>query len=122
MSEEKFEKYLRDNKPSEPDSDNFLLELSSRMSAVEGIKETVVKERRREKSRIVTALIVGFACGIGAEAIILLAQLPNFEIAAEYLLSLEKWEMPVPLIVAGSTMAISYLLSREKRSRFRWWS
>jgi len=57
------EHYLRENAPDTPDEGNFIIETNARLSAVEGIKETVDGENRRWRIALIVALAAGLALG-----------------------------------------------------------
>ena len=57
------EAFLRENRPVVPDDPTFLLEAQRRMEAVEGIKAEMDRQRRRGRSALVLALVIGLALG-----------------------------------------------------------
>ena len=83
------EQYLRENKPETPAEGQFLIETSARINAVEGIRQEVVRSRRRGRIALVIALAAGLVLGCLATAVVLL--FPAVEMlqgAKEYLFGL----------------------------------
>ena len=66
------EHYLRENKPETPAEGQFLIETSARLNAVEGIRQEVVRSRRRGRIALVIALAAGLVLGCLATAVVLL--------------------------------------------------
>lgn len=119
MSEDKFKEYIHRQKPSIPDGENFMLELNSRLASVEGIKETVQRERQRDKSKILIALLTGLALGIIVEGFILMAPVTEWKISPETISLLKKWKLPILVIISGVTTLLSlYLISDKKSTLF----
>lgn len=85
------EQYLRDNAPSTPDEGQFLIETNARLSAVEGIKETVDRENRRWRLALIVALAAGLALGCIVTLLVLFVPVqPVHADSSVFLKALEK--------------------------------
>ena len=66
------EQFLRENAPETPDEGQFLIETNARLSAVEGIKQTVDGENRRWRRAVIVALAACLLLGAAVTALMLL--------------------------------------------------
>lgn len=121
------EEILRENKPSVPDGEDFMIELNARLEAVEKIKEAVYEERRRGRARLLAAMLTGLAAGGLLMALVLLAptlpEAPGWlvkggffsDILSRVMVFLKSWQMfllPAIALVA-TALGLAPILSRQ---------
>ena len=113
------EQYLRDNKPEMPDEGYFLMETNARLSAVEGIKDTVSAERRRGRTALIIALAAGLVIGCAVTLLIMLypadpAQAGSQPIS-QMVESLQSWKEVLFFLIAACAIALGMILMKPKR-------
>lgn len=64
------EEILRQNKPSMPTGDTFLVELNAKLEAAETAKDLVARERRRGRIAVLLAAVIGITLGCLSAALI----------------------------------------------------
>ena len=64
------EEIWRQNKPSMPTGDTFLVELNAKLEAAETAKELVARERRRGRIAVLLAAVIGITLGWLSAALI----------------------------------------------------
>lgn len=122
------EEILRENKPSVPDGEDFMIELNARLEAVEKIKAAVCAERRRGRARLLAALLAGLAAGGLLMALVLLSptlpEAPGWlvkggfwsDLLSRVMVFLKGWQMyllPAIALVA-TALGLAPLLSRPR--------
>lgn len=122
------EEILRENKPSVPDGEDFMIELNARLEAVEKIKAAVVEERRRGRARLLAAMLAGLVAGGLLMALGLLSpalpEAPGWlvkggffsDILSRVMVFLKSWQMyllPAIALVA-TALGLAPLLSRQR--------
>ena len=113
------EQYLRENAPETPDEGQFLLETNARLSAVEGIKNTVDSENRRWRVVLIATLAIGLALGCIVTALVLLYPVNAGD---SFLLrtarALQEWKDALLGFVAVCAISLGLLSLRRKRQAF----
>lgn len=111
------EQYLRDNKPEMPDEGYFLMETNARLSAVEGIKDTVSAERRRGRKALIIALVAGLVLGCAVTLLILLypagaahAGSLNMDKLVE---SLQAWKVVFLILIPACAIALAIIFLKR---------
>lgn len=122
------EEILRENKPSVPDGEDFMIELNARLEAVEKIKAAICAERRRGRVRLLAALLAGLAAGGLLMALVLLSpalpEAPGWlvkgsfwsDLLSRVIVFLKGWQMyllPAIALVA-TALGLAPLLSRPR--------
>lgn len=114
------EQILRENKPQMPAEDNFMIELNSRLAAVEGIKAAVAEQKRRNRTALLIALVAGLAVGGLITALVLLHPVaPAYfqtGIMARIMVFLKSWGQYLMLPVAAAAIAFALLAISPKHS------
>ncbi|MGN1233552.1 MAG: hypothetical protein ACI4UJ_08940 [Candidatus Cryptobacteroides sp.] len=74
------EKYLRENKPGLPEEGQFLINTNARLDKVEGIKECVDSEQRRNRKILAAILVIGLVLGCIVTLFILFCPIPEIKL------------------------------------------
>lgn len=119
MSEKNIDDFLREHKPVVSDDPTFLLETQRRLSAVEGIKDEVDRQRRYGRIALITALLVGLTVGILVAALVFLHPIDlkavENSLFADALDFFEKWRYLLLLLIAGCAIALGLTLGRSQK-------
>ena len=118
MKNNDIESILRDSKPQVKDNPAFLLEVQQKMSAVEGIKNEVDRQRRYGRSAIVVALVLGLIAGALAVSLAYLYPIDssaiNDSLISDIRVFIESYKQYLLLPVAGCAIALGLILGRQK--------
>ena len=115
------EQILKENKPQMPAEDNFLIELNSRLEAVESIKAAVASQKRRNRIAVLIALVSGLAAGGLVTALVLLHPVaPAYfqtGMMARIMLFLHSWGQYLMLPVAAAAIGLSLMALSPRKTR-----
>ena len=118
MKNNDIESILRDSKPQVKDNPAFLLEVQQKMSAVEGIKNEVDRQRRYGRSAIVVALVLGLIAGALAVSLAYLYPIDpsaiNDSLISDIRVFIESYKQYLLLPVAGFAIALGLILGQQK--------
>ena len=114
------EQYLRENKPLEPAEGDYIIEVNSRLAAVEEIKRAVAAERRHSRAVMMAALASGLLLGCLVTAFVLLHPVApetfGTQLIARLSLFLHGWaRYLVMLLIAGGAIALGLAFLSPKR-------
>lgn len=104
MNENDLNILLRANKPVVKDDPAFMLKARQRMSAVEGIKNEVDRQRKHGLITLSVTLLIGVAAGIIITVCLLLAPIDSI------LAFVEKWKLCLGIAVSVAFALISIIL------------
>lgn len=114
------EQFLRDNKPQEPAEGNFMIEVNSRLAAVEEIKRAVAEERRRGRSKMIATLAAGLLLGCIITAFVLLKPIAPGNLSTQFIarisLFLHGWARYIIMfLIAGGAIALGLAFLNPRR-------
>ena len=104
MNENDLNILLRANKPVVKDDPAFMLKARQRMSAVEGIKNEVDRQRKHGLITLSVTLLIGVAAGIIITVCLLLAPIDSI------LAFVEKWKLCLGIAASIAFALISIIL------------
>ena len=104
MNENDLNILLRTNKPVVKDDPAFMLKARQRMSAVEGIKNEVDRQRKHGLITLSVTLLIGVAAGIIITVCLLLAPIDSI------LAFVEKWKLCLGIAASIAFALISIIL------------
>lgn len=116
MSEKNLDQFLRENKPSVPDDPTFLLETRRRLSAVEGVKHEVDRQRRSGRLVLLLTFLTGLAVGALAMAFFYLYPADLADIESGLLAGLRRFlesRRYLMLLPVAISIPLGLLLSRK---------
>ena len=115
------EQFLRDNKPQTPSEDNFIIEMNARLEAAESVRRVVAEQRRRNRSKLLAALVAGIALGCLFTAIVLLRPVSatafNTEFMVRLSLFLHSWARYIIMLliaVGAITLGLVFAVPRRR--------
>ena len=116
------EQFLRENRPLEPSEGNFLIEVNSRLEAVEKVKQAVAAERRRGRGLLLASLAAGLLVGSLITIIILLHPVAPGAIGTQFIarlsLFLQGWARYIIMfLIAGGAIALGLLFASPRRGQ-----
>ena len=116
------EQFLKENKPLEPAEGNFMIEVNSRLEAVEAIKRAVAAERRRSRSLLLAALASGLLLGCIITIIILLHPVAPGSLGTQFIarlsMFLQGWaRYIIMLLIASGAIALGLAFASPRRER-----
>ena len=103
MNENDLNILLRTNKPVVKDDPAFMLKARQRMSAVEGIKNEVDRQRKHGLITLSVTLLIGVAAGIIITVCLLLARIDSI------LAFVEKWKLCLGIAASIAFALISII-------------
>ena len=118
------ESFLKENRPSVTDNPSFLLEVQQKMSAVNGIKSEVDRQRKYSRIVLVCTLVLGFVAGALAMTLSYLYPIDPEAISDNIITSIrlfiEPWKHYLMIPVACCAIALGLLALTRRRgfSRF----
>ena len=116
------EQFLRENKPQQPSEEDFMIEVNSRLEAVEAIKRAVSAERKRSRTLLLAALAAGLLVGCLITVIILLHPVAPGSIGTQFIarlsIFLQGWaRYIIMLLIAGGAIALGLAFASPRRER-----
>ena len=106
------EQFLRENAPETPDEGQFLIETNARLSAVEGIKQTVDGEHRRWR-------VAGLVLGCLVTGLVLLYPVEPLQADEPFLAkavqSLQQWLPVLVGFMVACAISLVVVLRTKKR-------
>ena len=116
------EQFLRENRPQQPSEGNFMIEVNSRLEAVEAIKRAVSAERKRSRALLLAALAAGLLVGCLITVIILLHPVAPGSIGTQFIarlsIFLQGWaRYIIMLLIAGGAIALGLAFASPRRER-----
>ena len=114
MKENDIESILRGSKPQVKDNHAFLLEVQQKMSAVEGLKSEVDRQRRS----VIIALLLGLIVGAVAMSLSYLYPLDpssiNGSLISDIRVFIESYKVYLLLSVAGCAISLGLIFGQQK--------
>ena len=107
MNENDLNILLRANKPVVKDDPAFMLKARQRMSAVEGIKNEVDRQRKHALIALSVTLLIGVAAGILIAVFLLLAPIDSI------LAFVEKWKLCLGIAASIAFALISIIIGHN---------
>ncbi|MBO4417104.1 MAG: hypothetical protein J5801_03155 [Bacteroidales bacterium] len=116
------EQFLKENKPLEPAEGNFMIEVNSRLEAVEAVKRAVSAERSRSRALLLAALASGLLLGCIITAIIMLHPVAPGSLGTQFIVRLsmflQGWaRYIIMLLIAGGAIALGLAFASPRRER-----
>lgn len=116
------EQFLRENRLQQPSEGDFMIEVNSRLEAVEMVKQAVSAERKRSRALLLAALAAGLLVGCFITVIILLHPVAPGSLGAQFIarlsMFLQGWaRYIIMLLIAGIAIAIGLLFASPGRER-----
>jgi hypothetical protein len=113
------EQFLRENAPETPDEGQFLIETNARLSAVEGIKQTVDGEHRRWRLALLVALVAGLVLGCLVTGLVLLYPVQPLQADEPFLAkavqNLQQWLPVLVGFMVACAISLAVVLRTKKR-------
>ena len=114
------EQILKENKPQTPAEDNFLIELNSKLEAVEAIKEAVAEQKRRSRTALLIAAASGLVIGGLIMALVLLHPVApaafQTGLMARIMVFLQGWWQYLMVPIAALAIGLSLVAISPRRS------
>ena len=111
------EQFLRENAPETPDEGQFLIETNARLSAVEGIKQTVDGEHRRWRRAVLIALAASLLLGCALTALVLLYPVKiDDSFLTRAIQSLQPWKNYLIAFIALCSISLGVLSVKREGS------
>ena len=111
------ESILRESKPQVKDNPAFMLEVQQKMSAVEGIKNEVDRQRRYGRTAVIIALLAGLIVGALAMSLAYLYPVDpsgiNDSIISDIRIFMETYKNYLLLPIAGCAISLSLIIERQ---------
>jgi hypothetical protein len=118
MKENDIESILRGSKPQVKDNHAFLLEVQQKMSAVEGLKSEVDRQRRYGRTSVIIALLLGLIVGALAMSLSYLYPLDpsaiNGCLISDIRVFIESYKVYLLLSVAGCAISLGLIFGQQK--------
>ena len=116
------EQFLRENRPQQPSEGDFMIEVNSRLEAVERVKQAVSAERRRSRALLLAALAAGLLVGCLITIIILLHPVAPGSLGTQFIarlsMFLQGWaRYIIMLLIAGGAIALGLAFASPRRER-----
>ena len=123
MKNTDIESLLRENKPQVKDNPTFLLEVQRKMSAVDGIKSEVDRQRRYGHQALVIALVAGLILGFIVTTLAYLYPIDPDSIGesliADIKMVLDPWKHYVLIFMAICAITLGVIYSVRKENTIR---
>ena len=117
MKNNDIESILRNSRPQVKDNPAFLLEVQQKMSAVEGIKNEVDRQRRYGRSAVIIALVLGLIAGVLAISLAYLYPIApssiNDSIISDIRVFMDTYKQYLLLPIAGCAISLGLILERQ---------
>ena len=118
MKDKDIESILRDSRPQVRENPAFLLEVQQKMSAVEGIKNEVDRQRRYGRTALILTLVSGLILGAAAISLAYLYPIDTTAISESFIsdirVFLESYRQYLLLPIAGCAISLGVIFGRHK--------
>ena len=118
MKDKDIESILRDSRPQVQDNPTFLLEVQQKISAVEGIKREVDRQRSHGRFAMILALVSGLILGAAAMSLAYLYPIDTAAISdgilSDIRVFIDSYKQYLMLPIAGCAIALGLILGRRK--------
>ena len=118
MKDKDIESILRDSRPQVRENPAFLLEVQQKMSAVEGIKNEVDRQRRYGRTALILTLVSGLILGAAAISLAYLYPIGTTAISESFMsdirVFLESYRQYLLLPIAGCAICLGVIFGRQK--------